>query len=300
MSRDGARIPPAGLVWVDGGGLLDGAWHRGDVCATIAVGDAESGVGAVWLVSGAVSAVWIAPLTGSQYQPGIACGQPTLCLGAAALGDGIHAGAVGRPTTSAASRPTALPFTRASTRPPPGARLLSPGCRRGRRAACASCSRSAMPRAASPPCGADRRRDGAARARGSAGERAAPRGPGLWRARAAWSVVDAAGNSRGRERALQRARHDAAGIRHRRSRRTAPRSASGDVLAVAVAVSDDGSGVDPASAEMPARRRSRRRTSGRRRASCTASSAPAWPPACTISCSRSPIAPGTRRASPGT
>ena len=54
--------PPA-LIWVDGGGLLDGAWHRGDVCATFGLGDRESGAGAVWLASGAASAVWNATPT---------------------------------------------------------------------------------------------------------------------------------------------------------------------------------------------------------------------------------------------
>ena len=34
--------PPA-LAWVDGGGLLDGAWHRGDVCATLGIGDGAVG-----------------------------------------------------------------------------------------------------------------------------------------------------------------------------------------------------------------------------------------------------------------
>ncbi len=42
---------PPGLAWVDGGGLLDGAWHRGDVCATLAIADGESGVGSVTLAS---------------------------------------------------------------------------------------------------------------------------------------------------------------------------------------------------------------------------------------------------------
>ena len=41
---------PPGLAWVDGGGLLDGTWHRGDVCATLGLGDGESGAGSVWLV----------------------------------------------------------------------------------------------------------------------------------------------------------------------------------------------------------------------------------------------------------
>ena len=70
----------------------------------------ESGVGAVWLASDGVSSAWAAPRTGSQYQPGAAWGQPTLCLSAAALGDGIHAGAVGGRDESGQAR-AGLPFT---------------------------------------------------------------------------------------------------------------------------------------------------------------------------------------------
>ncbi|MDX6571417.1 MAG: hypothetical protein QOC86_573, partial [Gaiellales bacterium] len=86
---------PPSLAWVDGGGLLDGAWHAGDVCGTVAIADAESGVGAVWIASDAASSRWDPAATGSQYQPGGAAAQPRMCLSAAALGDGAHAGLLG-------------------------------------------------------------------------------------------------------------------------------------------------------------------------------------------------------------
>jgi hypothetical protein len=114
-----------GLVWVDGGGLLDGAWHRGDVCATFGLGDHESGAGAVWLASGAASAVWNAPPSGSQYQPAAPYAQPSLCLGAGALGDGIHAGAVGGVDASG-EQAAPLAFTVRVDTTAPVARLLTP------------------------------------------------------------------------------------------------------------------------------------------------------------------------------
>ena len=116
---------PPGLSWVDGGGLLDGGWHRDDVCATLSAADAQSGVNAVWLASGALSSVWIAPRTGSQYQPGIAGAQPGLCLSAAALGDGVHSGTAGANDVSG-GRAADLPFTVHIDATPPVARLVAP------------------------------------------------------------------------------------------------------------------------------------------------------------------------------
>ena len=118
-------VPPA-LAWVDGGGLLDGAWHQGDVCATLAIADGQSGVGTVSLASDGVATGWGAPATGSQYQPGIAGAQPSLCLSSASLGDGIHAGAVsGADASGGAAAP--LPFTVRVDRTPPVSSLVSPG-----------------------------------------------------------------------------------------------------------------------------------------------------------------------------
>jgi hypothetical protein len=114
-----------GLAWVDGGGLTDGAWHRNDVCATVAIADLESGVGAVWLASGGSSSTWTGPATGSQYQPGISSAQPGLCLSASALGDGTHAGLVGGVDVSGGPA-TALPFIVHIDRTPPVARLVAP------------------------------------------------------------------------------------------------------------------------------------------------------------------------------
>ncbi len=214
--------PPA-LIWVDGGGLLDGAWHRGDVCATFGLGDRESGAGAVWLASGAASAVWNATPTGSQYQPAAAYGQPTLCLGAAALGDGIHAGAVGGLDASG-EQAAQMPFTVRIDATPPSARLLAPG-------AVASDARPGVElevgdaaSGISSVAGPDRWRDGAAGSRRSARERAARLAVGLRRAHARMVDRRRGGQPDRRECALRRARHGAAVVRRARSRRTAHRS----------------------------------------------------------------------------
>jgi hypothetical protein len=116
---------PPSLAWVDGGGLLDGAWHSGDVCATLAFADAQSGLGSTWLESGGVSSSWVAPRTGSQYQPGIPAAQPTLCLSAAALGDGLHAGTAGASDIST-GQAAPLAFSVAIDATPPAAAIVSP------------------------------------------------------------------------------------------------------------------------------------------------------------------------------
>jgi hypothetical protein len=116
---------PPSLAWVDGGGLLDGGWHSGDVCATLAFADAQSGLGTAWLESGGVSSAWVAPRTGSQYQPGIPAAQPTLCLSAAALGDGLHSGTAGASDVST-GQAVPLAFSVAIDATPPVAALVSP------------------------------------------------------------------------------------------------------------------------------------------------------------------------------
>ena len=118
-------IPPS-VAWIDGGSLLDGTWHRGDVCGTVAVGDNESGVAGVWLASDGISSGWSVPPTGSQYQPGPPWAQASLCLSAAALGDGVHAGAVGGADTSGEVA-AGLPFRVYIDRTPPTIGVVAPG-----------------------------------------------------------------------------------------------------------------------------------------------------------------------------
>jgi hypothetical protein len=115
-----------GVAWVDGGSLTDGAWHRDDVCGTVAVGDTESGVANVWLASDGISTGWSAPPTGSQYQPGPPWGQARLCLSAAQLGDGVHQGAVGGADVSGEVA-AGLPFTVRIDRTPPVVGVIAPG-----------------------------------------------------------------------------------------------------------------------------------------------------------------------------
>ncbi len=232
------------LAWVDGGGLLDGAWHRGDVCATLGLGDHESGAGAVWLVSGNVSAAWNAAPTGSQYQPAAPYAQPGLCLSAAALGDGIHAGAVGGADASG-GQATPLPFTvRIDTTAPSGA-VLAPS-------AVAAEARPpvelAVSDATSGVAAVAATIDGAplplALAGGSATGRPAAAlafgGHTL-----AWSVADAAGN-----RGEGSMRFDVADTKPPAFGAPQPPNgaalAADEILSVTVAVGDDGSGVDPA------------------------------------------------------
>jgi hypothetical protein len=116
---------PPTIGWGDGGALLDGAWHRGDVCARIGLADAQSGINSLWLESGATSSSWVAPRSGSQYQPGIGGAQTDLCLSAAALGDGVHAGTAGGDDVSG-GRAAPLSFTVAIDTTPPAAALVSP------------------------------------------------------------------------------------------------------------------------------------------------------------------------------
>ncbi len=65
------------------------------------------------------------PATGSQYQPGVAAAQPNVCLAAAALGDGVHAGSAGG-TDASGGQAAPLPFTVRIDRTPPGARVVAP------------------------------------------------------------------------------------------------------------------------------------------------------------------------------
>lgn len=234
-----------GLIWVDGGGLLDGAWHRGDVCATFGLGDNESGAGAVWLVSGAASAVWAAPFSGSQYRPAAAYAQPSLCLGAGALGDGVHAGAVGGADASGEQAAT-LAFTVRVDTTAPVARLLAPG-------AVAADARPTVELeagdATSGIASVQAQIDGVTVPLDLAGGRASGRpvaalayGPHTL----AWSIADVAGN-----RTEGSTRFDVAD--------TTPPSfgvpqppngaklGADEVLGIAVAVTDRGSGLDPAS-----------------------------------------------------
>src|SRR4051812_23666458 len=239
--------PPA-LIWVDGGGLLDGAWHRGDVCATFGLGDRESGAGAVWLASGAASAVWNAAPSGSQYQPAAAYGQPTLCLGAAALGDGIHSGAVGGLDASG-EQAAQMPFTVRIDATPPAARLLAPG-------PVASDARPGVELevgdATSGISSAIAQIDGVTVPLDLAGARASGRpaarlayGPHAL----AWSIADAAGN-----RTEGSARFEVPDTEPPSFGGPQPPNGaslgSGELLSVTVPVRDDGSGVDPASATL--------------------------------------------------
>ena len=230
---------PPTLAWVDGGALLDGAWHRGDVCATLAFADAQSGLGAAWLESGAASAsAWVAPRTGSQYQPGIPSAQPTLCLSAAALGDGAARGHRRRRATSARGQAAPLAFSVAIDATPPTASLVSP-------AAVATDAQPARARSTSADdverrgvgAGADRRHDGAARPRRRARRADAPVAALAYGAHTlAWSVVDGAGNRTSAQPALRRAGRGAAGLRRAARPSNGAVLAAGDVLAVAVAV----------------------------------------------------------------
>ena len=116
--------PPA-LGWTDGGQLLDGAWHRDDVCGVLAASDRESGVAAVTLQAGSAGARFESVPTASQYQPRPGMVSARLCLAAAALGEGVHSGqAVASDATGGVSAP--LGFTVRIDRTPPSAVLLQP------------------------------------------------------------------------------------------------------------------------------------------------------------------------------
>ena len=224
------------------------------------IADGESGVGAVWLVSdGASRPSGTRRATGSQYQPGIAGAQAGLCLSAAALGDGVHAGAVGGADASGGAAAT-LPFTRAhrphAARSRASSRRLPSRPTRGP----PSSSTSATRRAASPR---SRSRSTARRSPLELRRRARASGAPARGARLRRPHAGVVGGRRARATAATGARTSPCPTRRRRpsarrSRRTAHRSATGEVLSVTVAVSDDGSGVDPASLDLPARRRARR------------------------------------------
>jgi hypothetical protein len=239
---------PPGLAWADGGGLLDGAWHQGDVCAALAIADGESGVGAVWLASDGVSSVWNGPATGSQYQLGIASAQPSLCLSAAALGDGVHAGLVGGADATGGPA-TTLPFTVRIDRTPPVASLVAP-------AAVAADAQPAVVLAygdaTSGVSSVAIQLDGAPLALDLAGGRATghPVGALAYGAHAlTWSLVDAAGN-----RSDGAARFSVPDTTAPAIGPPTPQAGAslgdGDALSVTVAVTDDGSGVDPDSLDL--------------------------------------------------
>ena len=168
-------------------------------------------LGAVWLASGAASAVWNAPRVRLAVPAGGGL-RPSrrLCLGAAALGDGIHAGAVGGQDASG-GQAAPLAFTVRIDATPPAARLLAPG-------AVASDARPGVElevgdatSGVASVAGADRRRDGAARR--SSGARASGRpAAALAYGRAHARLVGRRrrGQPHGRQRALRRARPAAA------------------------------------------------------------------------------------------
>ena len=236
---------PPTIGWVAGGALLDGAWHRGDVCGRVSLADAQSGISSLWLQSGAASASWAAPRSGSQYQPGIPGAETDLCLSAAALGDGIHAGTAGGGDVSG-GQAAPLPFAVAIDTTPPTAVLAAP----------TEATSEARPEvrldladATSGISSVLAQIDGTTVPLDLTGGRAsgtpaAPLayGPHLL----AFSVLDVAGN-----------RTDGS-VRFSVADTTPPAFGppepangaiigSGDVLATAVAVGDDGSGLDPAS-----------------------------------------------------
>jgi hypothetical protein len=238
---------PPGLAWVDGGGLLDGAWHQGDACAAFAIADGESGVGAVWLASDGVSSVWNGPATGSQYQPGIAGAQPSLCLSAAALGDGVHAGLVGGADASGGPA-TTLPFILRIDRTPPAGSLVAP-------AAVAADAQPAVVLAygdaTSGVSSVAIQIDGAPLALELAGGRATGHPAVLaYGAHAlTWSLVDAAGN-----RSDGSARFSVPDTTAPAIGPPTPQAGAslgdGEALSVSVSVTDDGSGVDPDSLDL--------------------------------------------------
>jgi hypothetical protein len=239
--------PPA-LAWLDGGGLLDGAWHQGDVCAAFAIADGESGVGAVWLVSDGASSVWNAPATGSQYQPGIAGAQAGLCLSAAVLGDGVHAGLAGGADASGGAAAT-LPFLVRIDRTPPVASLVAP-------AAVATDARPAVALdvgdATSGVASVAIQIDGAPLALERVGARVSAR-PATALAYGdhalSWSLVDIAGNRSdgGTHFSVPDTTAPAIGAPQPQAGASL---GDGEALSVTVAVSDDDSGVDPDSLDL--------------------------------------------------
>jgi hypothetical protein len=240
---------PPGVGWMDGGSLLDGAWHRSDVCATVAVGDNESGISGVWLASDGITSSWSAPRTGSQYQPGITWGQANLCLSAAALGDGVHAGSVGGSDVSGEVA-AGLPFTVRIDRTPPAVGVLAPG-------AIADSPRPPLELAFSDALSGTA--SVAVQVDGVGLPVSFP-SPGRATARPAaplsfgahtlsWSAVDAAGNRT--DGSTSFSVPDTTPPAFGPPDPAAGSSiGSGDVLSVSVAVTDDGSGIDPASIDL--------------------------------------------------
>ena len=116
---------PPTLAWSDGGQLLDGAWHRDDVCAAVTASDGQSGVAAVTVQAGSAAARFETAATGSQYRPRPPSAAARLCLAAAALGEGVQSGqVVASDATGGASAP--LGFTVRIDRTAPSAVLLQP------------------------------------------------------------------------------------------------------------------------------------------------------------------------------
>jgi hypothetical protein len=243
VTVDDSILP--GLGWIDGGGLTDGAWHRGDVCATLTVADSQSGLGAAWIVSGAVSSSWIAPRTGSQYQPGIAGAQPSLCLSAAALGDGVHVGTAGADDATGLRAPD-VPFRVHIDATPPTARLLGP-------AAAAADSRPLVELdvadATSGIASVVVQIDGTTVPLDLVGGRASGRpvaGLAYGAHTLAWSIADVAGNRT--DGSSQFSVPDTTPPVFGAPQPAAGTSlGDGEVLSVVVPVSDAGSGFDPAS-----------------------------------------------------
>ena len=239
----------------------------GDVCATLAFADAQSGLGSVWLASGRrLDSAWVAPRTGSQYQPGIAGAQPSLCLSAAASATASTPAPVGGADASG-GQAAPLPFT---------VRVDRDAARRGARLAGRRRARRAARRRAGRRRCHERRLRGRAQIDGTAvpldlSAQAGHRPP-------ATALAYGAAHAR-----LVRAGHGAATARTEARTSTcptrrapafgAPQPADGavarlqdDVSTVAVAVSDAGSGLDPASVAALARRQPHRaRLAGRGR-----------------------------------
>jgi hypothetical protein len=239
---------PPTLSWVDGGGLLDGAWHANDVCGTVAIADGESGVGAVWIASDAATSRWDAAPTGSQYQPGRPSAQPLMCLSATALGDGAHAGLLGGMDASG-GQAALLSFVAHIDRTPPVASLAAPG---------------AVADGARPPIALDVgdatsgvasveiQLDGVPLTVGLAAGRASarPDAPLAYGAHAlTWSLADAAGNRSDGAAHFSVPDDTPPSIVSPEPQAGAAVSES-ETLGVNAGVTDDGSGVDPDSLDL--------------------------------------------------
>ncbi len=238
-----------GVAWVDGENLVDGLWHRDDVCATVAVGDNESGVANVWLASDGISTGWSAPRTGSQYQPGPPWGQARLCLSAAALGDGIHHGAVGGADVSGEVA-AGIPFTVWIDRTPPVVGVIAPG-------SVTSETRPpielAFSDAASGTASIAILVDGVALAVSLPGAGRATARPAAALSSGAhtlsWSAVDAVGNRTVGSTSFA-VPDTTAPVFGKPEPESGSTLGDGDVLSISVAATDEGFGIDPASVDL--------------------------------------------------